>query len=82
MDTTVVEPRRALMTPAQIELSLLQLLPEAISHLERVLRGIDAANKSRLETCWRIIRVGQLQTATELEATELEDFANVLELVG
>ena len=70
------------MTPDAIELALAKLAPDAIGLLEGVLRGTKRPNKAQLDAAWRVLDVARARETVTLEAPEVEELRNVLQLVA
>jgi|TARA_R110002020_G_scaffold284484_1_gene500045 hypothetical protein len=70
------------MTPDTIELALAKLAPDALGLLEGVLRGTKRPNKAQLDAAWRVLDVARARQVVSLEAPEIEELRNVLQLVA
>lgn len=71
-----------LLTPEQIDRQVATLAVEALTCIERVLRGSAKANKAQLDTAWRVVEMARDYEAPNLEAPEVEELRNVLQLIG
>ena len=70
------------MTPEAIETALAKLAPDALGLLEGVLRGTKRPNKAQLDAAWRVLDVARAREVVTLEAPEVEELRNVLQLVA
>ena len=71
-----------LLSPEQIDRQIASLAVEALTCIERVLRGSAKANKAQLDTAWRVVEMARDYEAPSLEAPEVEELRNVLQLIG
>lgn len=70
------------MTPAEVELSLLRLAPDAIACIERTLRGTIRPNKAQVDCAWRVISLAESQEKEGVSSQDVDALANVLQLVN
>jgi len=68
------------MTPLQIQEALYHLAPDALACIERTLRGSIKPVKAQVDCAWKVIDVAQGREEAKVD-TEVEDLANVLQLV-
>lgn len=68
------------MTVTQIQEALYRLAPDALTCIERTLRGSIKPVKAQVDCAWKVIEVSQGRVEVK-EDTEVADLRNVLQLV-
>lgn len=68
------------MTPTQIQQALYRLAPDALTCIERTLRGSIKPVKAQVDCAWKVIDVAQGRAEVK-EDSEVADLRNVLQLV-
>tara|TARA_R110000751_G_scaffold7253_1_gene29945 strand:- start:89 stop:334 length:246 start_codon:yes stop_codon:yes gene_type:complete len=71
-----------MLSPQQIDRALVELAPDALAAVERVLRGTAKPNRIVIDTAFRVLDLARDYEVPELDAPEVAELRNVLQLVG